>query len=132
MRLEWILLNPATLPAMEAVIFSISMILFWSLKRDLWRAEKRWKSRIEGLEAGFRAKTQKVGERWEESSQASQPALPAIPRSALNQTKRSQALQMLRRGAAPHEVAATLSLSSGEVNLLVKVNEIALAPPVES
>jgi len=128
MRLEWIILHPATLPAMLAVSLSMCLFLFVSLKRDLWRAEKRWQSRVEVLEAGLQARAQALDERCNALSQApSQPAPAAAPRSGLNLTKRSQALQMLRRGAAAQEVAATLSLPLNEVELLAKVNEIALS-----
>ena len=133
MRLEWIILHPATLPAMLTVSLSMCLFLFISLKRDLWRAEKRWRSRVEALEAGIEAKAQAFDERWNELSQMSpQPAPPAALRSAMNQTKRSQVLQMLRRGVEPDEIAATLSLPLNEVELLVKVNEIALSGPAES
>jgi hypothetical protein len=133
MRLEWIILHPATLHAMLAVSLSMCLFLFVSLKRDLWRAERRWKSRVEALEASLQANAQALDERWNELSQAStQPAPPAPLRSAMNQTKRSQVLQMLRRGVAPDDIATTLSLPLNEVELLVKVNEIALSGPAES
>jgi hypothetical protein len=45
----------------------------------------------------------------------------------LNVNKRSQALQMHRRGAAPPEIAAALSIPQTEVELLVKVQRILLA-----
>src|SRR5882724_9927229 len=111
MRLDGILLHPALLYSMLAVSLSLCLFLFVSLKRDLWRVEKRWKSKVEVLEASLLSEELALDERWNEISQASSLLVPpTAPRSGLNMTKRSQALQMLRRGAATQEIAATLAL----------------------
>ena len=123
MRLEEIVLHPAMLHAMLAVSLALCLFLFVSLKRDLWRADKRWKARVEALEASLQAKTEEV-----------KIEAPDDRRTETRETpnKRSQALQMLRRGVPPEEVAATLSLHLNEVELLVKVNELALSRVTES
>ncbi len=123
MRIEEIVLHPAMLHAMLAVSLALCLLLFVSLKRDLWRAEKRWKTRVDALEAGLQAKAQ------EAAAQASGER-PTEARETPN--KRNQALHMLRRGVPPEEVAATLSLRLNEVELLQKVNELALSRVTES
>jgi len=48
-------------------------------------------------------------------------------RPCLNLSKRSQALRMNRRGDPPEQIAATLSISRQEVDLLLKVHRIVMA-----
>jgi len=121
MHLEWILLNPAGPYAALAVGLSLCLFLFFTLKRDLRSAEARSRNKLSTLESGLE-------ERLEELSRISGLLVaPEPPRSGLNLTKRSQALQMHRRGAATEEIAATLSLPRNEIELLVKVQQIVLS-----
>ena len=57
---------------------------------------------------------------------------PEPPRSGLNLTKRSQAIRMSRRGERAENIAATLSLPRGEVDLLLKINALAVASSADS
>ena len=126
MHLEWIILHPATPYAALAIGMSLCLYLFVSLKRDLHASEERCRKASAVLETDLQSKTALLEERWNELSQISNLLVaPAPPRSGLNLTRRSHALQMSRRGESPAEIAATLSLPRNEIELLVKVQRIA-------
>ena len=54
------------------------------------------------------------------------PPSPASVRPGMNLNKRSQALQLHRRGEPPEAIAAALGLPRQEIDLLVKVHTIVL------
>ncbi|MBZ5596266.1 MAG: hypothetical protein LAP39_28810 [Acidobacteriia bacterium] len=51
---------------------------------------------------------------------------PAIPAQPLNLTKRGQILRMRRRGERPETIAGALAIPRNEVDLLIKVHDLAL------
>ena len=57
---------------------------------------------------------------------------PEPPRSGLNLTKRSQVIRMSRRGERAENIAASLSLPRGEVDLLLKINALAAGSSTDS
>ena len=121
MHLKW-LLNPAALYAAVATGAILCLYLFVSLKRDLSAVESRSMKKLQAMEAHWNAKMESLDERWKELSQISSLLVPpAPPRSGLNLSKRSQALQMFRRGETPLDISAALSIPRNEVELLVKV-----------
>jgi hypothetical protein len=127
MRLEWIV-HPVATYALIAIGLGLCLFLFASLKRDLHSSEARAGKKLAALTADWEAKMEGLDERWKELSQVSNLLIaPPPPRSGLNVSKRSLALQMHRRGAEPPEIAAALALPQNEVELLVKVQRIALA-----
>jgi hypothetical protein len=80
------------------------------------------------MEADLAIKMESLDERWKELSQISNLLVPPTPpRSGLNLNKRSQALQMSRRGETPQEISTALSIPRDEVELLVKVQRIVLS-----
>ena len=106
------------------------MALFVSLKRDLRVSEGRWMKKLAAMETEWSARMESLDERWNELSQISSLLVPPTPpRSGLNLSKRSQALQMFRRGETPLDIAAALSLPRNEVELLAKVRQIGLSGP---
>jgi len=126
MLLENIILNPGTQYAALVIGLSLCLYLFWSLKRDLHAAEERSRKKLAAVEAELQARAATLDERWSELSHVSQLLVPPPPlRSGLNLTKRSQAVQMIRRGESPQEIAATLALPRNEVDLLIKVQRLA-------
>jgi hypothetical protein len=126
MRLENIILNPGIQYAILAIGLSLCLFLFWSLKRDLHAAEERSRKKLAAVEEELQAKAATLDERWNELSQISNLLVPPAPlRSGLNLTKRSQAVQMIRRGESPQEIATTLALPRNEVDLLIKVQRLA-------
>lgn len=128
MRLDNIVLNPGIQYAVLTIGLSLCLYLFWSLKRDLHTSEARSTKKLAALEEELQAKAAILDERWSELSQISQLLVPPAPlRSGLNLTKRSQAVQMIRRGESPQEVTSTLALPRNEVDLLIKVQRLAQA-----
>ena len=57
---------------------------------------------------------------------------PEPPRSGLNLTKRSQVIRMSRRGERAENIAASLSLPRGEVDLLLKINALVVTSSTDS
>lgn len=124
MRLEWIL-HPVMTYAEIAIGLFLCFFLFITLKRDLYASEARVGKKLAALETDCQAKIERLDERWAELSQVSNLLIPPPPpRSGLNLSKRSQALQMHRRGETPLEIAATLAIPQNEVELLVKVQNV--------
>jgi hypothetical protein len=128
MHLDWIILHPAMPFAATAIGLSLCLLLFVSLKRDLRAGEARSSKKLAALETDWRAKMENLDERWKELSQVSNLLIPPPPpRSGLNLNKRSQALQMSRRGETPLEIANALAIPQNEVELLIKVQHIVLS-----
>ena len=127
MRLDWIL-HPVISYALIAAGMGLCLYLFASLKRDLSAAEVRCQKKLASLEMDWKAKIEGSDERWKELSQISGLLVPPPPtRSGLNLNKRSQALQMSRRGEKPQDIAAALSIPQNEVELMMKVQRIVLS-----
>jgi hypothetical protein len=55
---------------------------------------------------------------------------PTPPRAGVNLTTRSQALRMYRRGETIQRIAAALEVPEQEVELLIKVQRLALDAPL--
>jgi hypothetical protein len=128
MRLEWILLDPVAPYAALGIGMVLCLLLFVSLKRDVRACEARWQTKLAALETDWNAKMEGLDERWSELSQVSHLLVPPPqPRSGLNVSKRSQALQMFRRGESPRDISSALSIPQNEVELLVKVQRIVLS-----
>ncbi len=127
MRLDWIL-HPAISYALIAAGMGLCLFLFASLKRDLSATEARCQKKFAALEMDWRRKMEALDERWVELSQISGLLVPPPPpRSGLNLSKRSQALQMSRRGEKPQDIAVALSIPQNEVELMLKVQRMVLS-----
>ena len=86
------------------------------------------KEKLAVVEADWQARMESLDERWKELSHISNLMVPPMPpRSGLNLSKRSQALQMLRRGETPRDISSALSIPLGEAELLIKVQRIAVS-----
>lgn len=109
---------PVTAGAALAIGFGAVLLLFFSLKRELSRAGNRQVKIEEALET--------IDRRHRELAEKPEPPVET-PRSGLSPGKRSQALEMHRRGQTPAEIAALLGVPRNEVELLVKVQRILLS-----
>jgi len=129
MRLDLIL--QIALPyALIAAGMGLCLFLFVSLKRDLRASDSRCEKKLAALEAEWKEKVAALEQQCQELAEVSGLLVPPPPiRSGLNLNKRSQALQMSRRGEKPQDIAAALSLPRNEVELLMKVQRIVLAAP---
>ncbi|HTM50361.1 MAG TPA: hypothetical protein VL285_16825 [Bryobacteraceae bacterium] len=124
MNLEWVL-NPATQYAATATGMAACLYLFLSQKRDLLATEARAAKKLSASEAEWTARMQSLEERYQELSRVSGLLVPPAPiRSGLNISKRSQALQMLRRGETAQDISAALAIPRNEIDLLVKVQRM--------
>jgi hypothetical protein len=127
MHLDW-MLHPALSYALIAAGMGLCLYLFASLKSDLRAAEARCQKKLAALELEWNGKLDSVDERWKELSQISALLVPPAPtRSGLNLSKRSQALQMSRRGGTPQVIAEALSIPKNEVELMLKVQRIVMS-----
>ena len=125
MHLDWMIMRLAIPYAALVIGMGLCLFLFLSLKGDLRAAEERSRKRMAALEADLQAKAAVLDERWRELSQISNLLVAPTPlRSGLNLTKRSQALQMFRRGETPQDISAALSIPRNEVDLLVRVHAL--------
>ena len=58
--------------------------------------------------------------------EAAQPAPESMPTSGMNLNKRTQAVRLLRRGEDVGHIAAALGLPRGEVELLIRVQQMSV------
>jgi len=102
-----------------------SVLLFVAAKREIARVRRQASESKESAEAvarnlaaeleALRGSVRKVEE--------APPAPPPVP--GLNLTKRAQALRMYRRGELLNSIAAALQAPLNEIELLLKVQELA-------
>lgn len=105
-----------------------SLVLFFSLKREMARLRREMEERGEqwSAEAGeLRRALQVLSQELELERKAAMDRA-AIPREGMNLSKRSQALRMHRLGQSPENIAAALGVSRREVELLLKVHRTVL------
>jgi hypothetical protein len=116
----WSQLIPLAPYAASAAATGVALILFLSLKRDLARAARQERRRVDALLDNLR-------------QPAAPPPLPpaetvyvpVVPRPGLNLNRRVHMLRMLRRGEDPARIAAALGVPRREVDLLVRVQALA-------
>ena len=102
------------------VALALCGYLFLTVKRELQRVDRRRARQNEELSAGLNVLKDRLQDLAIEFDSA--PALP--PATGMNVNKRAQALRMVKRGDGPERIAAVLSLSTREVELLVKVQKL--------
>jgi hypothetical protein len=129
MHFEWIV-NPVVQYGLQALGLGLCLYLFFALKCEARSAEIRTTKAQQALASSLgelRAAVDAIESRLHEAEERSGVLVaPQPPPSGLNLSKRSQALRMYRRGEAPQKIAGSLSLPVKEVELLVKVHQIAL------
>jgi hypothetical protein len=59
-------------------------------------------------------------------AQSPSELVPHIPKAGMNLTRRTHALRLHRKGSSPEHIAASIEAPRQEVELLLKVHEIAL------
>jgi len=106
------------------------LYLFLSAKRDLRAAVRRLDKERMVMETAIRlisTEFREVAEKLRESEERTGMLVaPPPPRSGLNLNTRTQALRMHRRGDRPEQIAAALAMPESEVELLLKVQQVAL------
>ena len=128
-RLEWIL-HPAVNFGLLGAGLSLCLYLFFTLKCEIRVQQKRTRQGETALAeavAAVRAALDEARAEVQEMKEHTGMLVPPAPaRSGLNLSKRGQVLQMYRRGQAPEQIAASLSLPLTEIELLIKVHQIVL------
>ena len=95
-----------------------NMLLFASVKRDVWNETRRQRRLLEQI-------TVRLEEAEVRHEAPSEPLiLSRPPCSGFNLTLRVQALRLLRRGEDIAHVAAALNVPRSEVELLIRVQQI--------
>jgi hypothetical protein len=128
--MDW-MLHPAWQYGLQIAGLVLCLYLFLSLKREANRAGALALRRQQAAEDEQRALRKAIQDlrselrRLEERAERLVEPPPAA--SGLNIGKRSQVVRMHRRGEAPGQIAAALSLPEREVELLLKVEKAAMA-----
>ena len=107
--------------ALTGTCLLYALLLHMNLRR-LCRRSREQREYFEGRLAQVQEATERL--RAERNDDAS-PAFPAVSH-ALNLNKRGQALRMRRRGENAETIAAALQIPRNEVDLLLKVHQLAL------
>jgi hypothetical protein len=123
------LTNPLAQYGLTAGGLGACLYLFLSAKRDLRAAVRRLEKERIVTETAIRlisAECRDLAEKFRESEERTGMLVaPAPTRSGLNLNTRTQALRMARRGDRPEQIAAALGIPESEVELLVKVQQVA-------
>jgi hypothetical protein len=134
--MEWAA-SPILYLLMLSLGIGLCLNLFISLKRDIFRLDRRgrraeaaWTCAIadqrDASASGFEGQRQEIGELREELKQVAErvslltPSTP--PATGVNLVKRTQVLQLARRGNRPDQIAACLQVPQNEVDLVLKVH----------
>lgn len=89
--------------------------------RTLARNSREQRENLEGRVAQIAEATERLRLQLAEMERPS-----SIPAQPLNLTKRGQILRMRRRGERPETIAGALAIPRNEVELLIKVHDLAL------
>ncbi len=115
----------------EAMGLLAGLFLFLSLKREPSRAaasDRDWKDEIERIREGYENRLELLERRLRATEDRSTALVPPAPlRSGFNLNKRTQVLRLSRQGEKPASIAAALQLPRAEVELLLRVEELAAA-----
>ena len=125
--LEQLLLSPGLPYVVLAAGLITCIVLFLSLKLELSRQSGRGGSRqveetVDGLSAAF----EQIRARLEDAIQPQ--VAPAVwsGTPSVNLNRRGQVLRLSRRGDTPKQIASTLGMRQGEVDLILKVHQMVL------
>lgn len=127
-RVMDVVAHPIMILAACVLTLAGSLVLFFSLKRELARLRREMEEREEqwSAEAGELRRALQVLSQELELERKAAVDRAAIPREGMNLSKRSQALRMHRLGQSPENIAAALGVSRREVDLLLKVHRTVL------
>jgi len=126
----WIV-SPLTVYGALAAGLAACLVLFYSAKREMLRQQAIWTEERKELNArleSFRSSLEKLRSAVREPEplpalEVPGPCDAAVPLNSVQQSKRSQALRMYRRGEPADRIAATLHMPRTEVDLLLKVQK---------
>lgn len=112
----------------EALGLLAALFLFLSLKREPAGDAREWKDEIERIRENLEGRIESLDTRLRAAEDRSTALVPPAPlRSGFNLNKRTQVLRLSRQGEKPAGIAAALQLPRAEVELLLRVEELAAA-----
>ena len=98
------------------------------MEADWLQREARWEAALEALSQRVEVLATDMRDFEEQIPKARGSVFGSVsPKTALNLTKRAQALRMHRRGDSPEQIATVLEVPLQEVELLLKVHRIVLS-----
>jgi DNA-binding NarL/FixJ family response regulator len=122
MSLNWIL-SPITIYAVIAMALTGTLVLFITAKLEIQRALRAARDARQAVDGAVQEMSLGIEQLRTEMTLPAPVSAPAAG-PALNLTKRTQALRMLRRGESVESIASALRAPRNEVELLVKVQQI--------
>ena len=131
--------NPLSHLGLLSVGMGLCVYLFLTLKRDIFRLDRRSKLAASGwinaitdhrdyCESSLKRHNEEVGELRRDIKEVADrvnlltPSTP--PSTGINLVKRTQVLQLARRGNRPDQIAACLHVPQNEVDLVLKVQRM--------
>ena len=126
MNLNWIL-SPVTIYAVIAMALAGTLTLFITAKLESQRALRHARDARASVDSAVRQMSAGIEQLRTEMSLPAPVPVPA-PGPALNLTKRTQALRMLRRRESVESIASALRTPRNEIELLVKLQQIQSQP----
>ncbi len=112
----------------EALGLLAALFLFLSLKRQPAGGAREGKDEIERIRENLESRLESFDTRLRAAEDRSTALVPPAPlRSGFNLNKRTQVLRLSRQGEKPAGIAAALQLPRAEVELLLRVEELAAA-----
>lgn len=118
---QWLPLAPY---AASAAAVTVALLLFLSLKRDLDRAMRQERQRVDSLLENLRQPATPPP-----AAPAESPPAALLLRPGMNLDRRLQVLKLLRRGETPARIAGSLGIPRAEIELLVRVQALAARGP---
>ena len=118
---------------MIAAVSVICLALLWTMGSQA----RKFRAEYDALQDCVAGKLNEMETALNAIRQRPAPVAPAVvaadtaptavqEKTGLNSTNRSKVLKMHRLGQSPEQIAANLRLPRGEVNLLVKIHEVAM------
>jgi len=124
--MDHVLLSPGLPWVVLAAGLIVCIVLFLSIKVDLHRRPagsvhgERMAQTVDSLSAAF----EQIRERLDEP--APPPTVTWSGSLAVNLTRRGQVLRLFRRGDSSRQIASSLGLRRGEVDLIIKVHQMVM------
>ncbi|MGA3024967.1 MAG: hypothetical protein ABSF98_09375 [Bryobacteraceae bacterium] len=125
---EQVLLSPGLPYVVLAAGLIACIVLFLSLKLELRRQSglSRGRNRLEETVDGLSAAFEQIRVRLEETTQPPPVSPVWSGNPSVNLNRRGQVLRLFRRGDTPRQIASTLGMRQGEVDLIIKVHQMVL------
>jgi hypothetical protein len=124
MTIDWLpLIHPLELYAVLALV-GVCLLYIFILHMNWRRLASHSHQQREALEARLNQLAESAERLRSELEEATRPSAGPV-RQSVNLNKRGQVLRMRRRGENPETISAALGIPRNEVDLLLKVHQLA-------